>query len=344
MSASAPSKVLPLVDRHGRTATDLRLSVTDVCNLRCSYCLPATGVTWLPRPTILTADELVRLAGLGVERLGITKIRLTGGEPLTRPDLVDIVARLADAHPEVELALTTNGIGLAAVAEDLARAGLNRVNVSLDTVHAETYREITRRGGLDQVIAGIRAASAAGLGPVKVNAVLIKGVNESQFGDLLDFCLDEGTELRVIEQMPIGATRDWAAENLISADDVRAMAEARYELRPLPGRGTNPAARWEVLDAGVVRGTLGIIATVTEPFCAACDRTRLSADGQLRSCLFSQDETDLRTPLRGGASDDEIMELWAGTMATKPRAHGSDHGGFGDDFRQPDRPMNAIGG
>lgn len=336
--------VLPLVDRFGRTATDLRLSVTDVCNLRCTYCLPATGVKWLPRPTILTAEELARLARVGIERLGITKIRLTGGEPLTRPDLVEIVERIAGPHPEVEIGLTTNGVGLDALAHDLKRAGVDRANISLDTVHAETYKAITRRDGLKSVIAGIRAASEAGLGPVKVNAVLTKGVNDSQFLDLLDFCLNEGTELRVIEQMPIGATRDWAAENLISADAVRAMAEERYELRPLPGRGAAPAARWEVVDNGTVRGTLGIIASVTEPFCGVCDRTRISADGQLRSCLFSRDETDLRTPLREGATDDQIVELWAGTMWEKPRAHGSGHGGFGAGFEQPDRPMNAIGG
>lgn len=333
-----------LVDRFGRVATDLRLSVTDVCNLRCTYCLPATGVRWLPRADILTVDELARLAHVGVTQLGITKIRLTGGEPLTRPDLVDIVRAIRTAHPEVELALTSNGIGLEQKAQELADAGIDRVNISLDTIHPETYRAITRRDGLSDVLAGIRAAGEAGLGPVKVNAVLTKGVNDHEVVDLVGYCLGQGTELRFIEEMPIGASRHWAEENLISASDIRAAIEERWTLREVPGRGNAPAARWEVLDGDDVLGTVGIIASVTEPFCAACDRTRISADGQLRSCLFSTGETDLRGPLRSGATDEEIADLWAATMAAKPRAHGSDEGGFGEGYEQPARPMNAIGG
>lgn len=333
-----------LIDRFGRTARDLRLSVTDVCNLRCTYCLPATGISWLPRPTILSADELVRLARIGIEHCGITKIRLTGGEPLTRPDLAEVVRGIAVAHPETEIALTTNAVGLAARAEELAMAGLHRVNISLDTVHAETFRRMTRRDGLDSVLDGIRAAVAAGLGPVKINSVLMAGINDHQLLDLLDFCLGQDSELRIIEQMPIGATRDWARENLISATMIRAMVEQRYQLREIPGRGPAPAQRWEVLDDGRVLGSLGIVASVTEPFCGDCDRTRISADGQLRSCLFSHTETDLRGPLRSGASDAELAALWAGGMWTKPRAHGSDAGGFGEGFEQPARAMNAIGG
>ncbi|WP_420175884.1 GTP 3',8-cyclase MoaA [Luteococcus sp. OSA5] len=334
-----------LVDRFGRTATDLRLSVTDVCNLRCTYCLPATGVTWLPRATILSADELARVAHIGISQLGITKIRLTGGEPLTRPDLDQIIRAIAVAHPDVEIALTTNGIGLAERAKALASAGLHRVNVSLDTVHPETYAAMTRRDGLQRVLDGIRGAVEAGLNPVKINSVLLAGINDHELHDLLDFCLAEGSELRFIEQMPIGATRDWARENLISAADIRGIIEQRHRLRELPGRGPAPAQRWEVLSTeGATLGTVGIVASVTEPFCEACDRTRISADGQLRSCLFSQRETDLRTPLRAGASDEEIAQLWAEAMWAKPRAHGSDAGGFGLHFIQPERPMNAIGG
>lgn len=333
-----------LVDRFGRVATDLRLSVTDVCNLRCSYCLPATGVTWLPRETILTREELVRLAAIGIDRLGITKIRLTGGEPLTRPDLEEVIADISGAHPGIEIALTTNAIGLAERADELARAGLTRVNISLDTVHEETFVALTRRSGLERVLAGVRASVAAGLGPVKINSVLLKGVNDHEISGLLDYCLAEGTELRFIEQMPIGAPRDWARENLISASDIREMIGERYRLRSLPGRGAAPAERWEVLDGDRVLGTVGIVASVTEPFCGACDRTRISADGQLRSCLFSQAETDLRTPLREGATDEQLADLWAQAMYGKPRAHGSDTGGFGAHFIQPDRPMNAIGG
>ncbi|MFC6358256.1 GTP 3',8-cyclase MoaA [Luteococcus peritonei] len=338
-----------LVDRFGRVATDLRLSVTDVCNLRCSYCLPATDVHWLPRSTILAADELARLAHIGISRLGITKIRLTGGEPLTRPDLEQVVAAIAGPHPQVELALTTNGIGLAERAPALAEAGIQRVNISLDTAHAETYRTMTRREGHERVLDGIRAAAAAGLGPIKVNTVLLKGLNDHEVVDLVEMCAALGTELRFIEQMPIGATRDWAAENLITAADIRAQIEQRYRLVPRADRGASPAQRWEVMDGEQRLTTVGIIASVTEPFCGACDRTRISADGQLRSCLFSQGETDLRTPMREGADDEQLAQLWLDAMWAKPRAHGSDAGGFGPagfegGFTQPERPMNAIGG
>lgn len=340
-----------LVDRFGRRATDLRLSVTDVCNLRCTYCLPATGVHWLPRTTILSVDELARLAHLGIEHLGITKVRLTGGEPLVRPDLEDIARAISTPHPGLDLALTTNGVGLAARAGALADAGVARVNISLDTVHAEVFRDLTRRDGLDQVLAGIDAALAAGLGPVKINSVVLRGVNDDGVGDLLTFCLDRGVELRFIEQMPIGATREWARDNLVDAAEIRERLQrtpdeggAGVTLHPLPGRGAAPAERFEVRRGDQLLGTVGIIASVTEPFCHACDRTRISADGQLRSCLFSFDETDLRTLLREGADDEAILDAWCATMAAKPRAHGHDRGGFGLGYLQPARPMNAIGG
>ncbi|MFC6397335.1 GTP 3',8-cyclase MoaA [Luteococcus sanguinis] len=335
---------LPLVDRFGRVATDLRLSVTDVCNLRCTYCLPEVVDRWLPRAEVLTRDELVRLVDIGVGLLGITKVRLTGGEPLTRPDLVEIVAGIRAAQPDVELALTTNGVGLAAKAQALADAGLDRVNVSLDTVDRHTYATITRRDRLDEVLAGIDAAYAAGLTPVKVNAVPTKGLNDEQVVDLVRHCVATGAELRFIEQMPIGAPRDWARENLVTAAETRARIATAYDLRPVPSRGAAPAELWELWRDGAQVGTVGTIASVTEPFCGSCDRTRISADGQLRSCLFSRDETDLRALLRSGASDDEVARAWLGTMAAKPRAHGSDEGGFGLGFVQPERPMNAIGG
>ena len=332
--------MLPLEDGFSRRFYYLRLSVTDVCNLRCTYCLPATGITWLPRDTMLTVDELARLAHLGASRLGITKIRLTGGEPLTRGDLVDIVAAISSRVPDVELAMTTNGIVLAEKAADLAAAGLGRVNVSLDTVHADTFKALTRRDGLERVLAGIRAAADAGLGPVKVNAVPMAGVNDDELVDLLDHCLEAGVELRFIEQMPIGATRDWARDNLITATRIRDLVEQKYRLDEIPGRGAAPAQRWRVLDGARELGTVGIIASVTEPFCGACDRTRITADGQMRTCLFSRTETDLRTPLRAGASDEDIAALWAGATWHKPAGHGIDDAGF----EPPDRTMSAIGG
>ncbi|ACV06997.1 GTP 3',8-cyclase MoaA [Kytococcus sedentarius] len=335
---------LPLVDRFGRVATDLRLSVTDVCNLRCTYCLPEVVDGWLPRAEVLDREELVRLARIGTRTLGIEKIRLTGGEPLTRPDLVEIVADLHRALPEVELALTTNGLGLARKAGALREAGLSRVNVSLDTVDRHTYAQITRRGRLDEVLEGLSAAVAAGLTPVKVNCVPTRGINDDGLLDLVDHCVETGCELRFIEQMPIGAPRDWARENLVTAQEVRAQVATRYELREVPARGAAPAELFDLWRDGEQMGRIGTIASVTEPFCGSCDRTRISADGQLRSCLFSQDETDLRGLLRGGADDEQIARAWLGTMAAKPRAHGSDAGGFGEDFVQPERPMNAIGG
>lgn len=335
---------LVLEDRFGRRATDLRLSVTDVCNLRCSYCLPATGVHWLPRVTILSVDELARLAHLSADRLGITKIRLTGGEPLVRPDLEDIAAAISSGHPHLDLALTTNAVGLAGRAKSLAQAGIRRVNISLDSVHPEVFHRLTRRNELHRVIEGIDAALAAGMTPVKINAVVLRGINDDDVVDLLTFCLARGVELRFIEQMPIGATRDWARQNLVDAAEIRGRLQEAVDLTPIQGRGAAPAERFEVRRDGRLLGTIGIIASVTEPFCGACDRTRVSADGQLRSCLFSTDETDLRGLLRSGASDDEILRAWQSTMAAKPRAHGHDRGGFGDGYHQPERPMNAIGG
>ncbi|HIW30365.1 MAG TPA: GTP 3',8-cyclase MoaA [Candidatus Luteococcus avicola] len=333
-----------LVDRFGRVASDLRLSVTDVCNLRCTYCLPEQVDRWLPRAEVLTVAELVRLVDVGVRLLGIQKVRLTGGEPLTRPDLVDIVGGIRATQPGVELAMTTNGVGLAARAHELAAAGLDRVNVSLDTVDRHTYATTTRRDRLDDVLAGIDAAHSAGLGPVKINAVPVKSIGADQLLDLVDHCVATGSELRFIEQMPIGAPRDWARENLVTAAQVREVVATRYRLEPVPARGAAPAERWELWREGALVGTIGTIASVTEPFCTSCDRTRISADGQLRSCLFSRTETDLRSLLRGGADDEELAGAWADTMAAKPRAHGSDHGGFGLGFVQPERPMNAIGG
>jgi cyclic pyranopterin phosphate synthase len=290
-----------LVDSFGRVATDLRVSVTDRCNLRCVYCMPAEGLDWLPKPEMLTDDEMVRLVGIAVS-LGVTDVRLTGGEPLLRRGLPGIVKRLAELVPRPRLAMTTNGVGLDRLAAPLAEAGLDRVNVSLDTVDRDTFTALTRRDRIDDVERGLAAAAAAGLTPVKVNAVAMRGINDDSVADVLAWCLERGYELRFIEQMPLDAQHAWDRAQMISADEIRERLSQRWELTPLPAadRGSAPAERF-LVDGGPE--TVGIIASVSAPFCAACDRTRLTADGQVRNCLFSTTETDLRGPLREGATD-----------------------------------------
>ena len=329
-----------LVDTFGREHRDLRISLTDHCNLRCTYCMPAEGVPWLPRQSLLTPEELMRIVRIGLSR-GITEVRLTGGEPLLRPDVVEIVARIAalqtptGEHPEVSI--TTNGIGLAKIAEDLADAGLARANVSLDTLNPERFHQLTRRNRLHDVLEGIDAALAAGLTPIKVNAVPMRTVNLDEIADLLDWCLDTGLELRFIEQMPLDAGRIWSRKSMVTADEVHQILSERHELTAIPGRGAAPAERF-LVDGGP--GTVGIIASVTQPFCGACDRLRLTADGQLRSCLFSRTESDLRTPMREGASDEELAAIFHRCLEGKLPGHGINEPGF----LQPDRPMSAIGG
>src|SRR3954471_11745226 len=326
-----------LVDSFGRVHSDLRVSLTDKCNLRCTYCMPAEGLDWLPSPELLTDDEVVRLVSLAVRELGITAVRLTGGEPLLRRGLVDIVGRLAALEPRPKLALTTNGIGLAKVARDLAAAGLDRVNVSLDTLRPDRFRELSRRDRLDDVLAGLSAAAQAGLTPVKVNAVLMRGVNDDEAMDLLHFCLDAGYELRFIEQMPLDAQHGGTRESMVTAAEITEAIGAKHTLTPLPGRGSAPAESF-LVDGGL--GKVGIIASVTAPFCGACDRVRLTADGQVRDCLFARTESDLRTPLRAGASDIELAKRWQVAMRGKRAGHGIDD----PSFLQPTRPMSAIGG
>ncbi|WP_409482888.1 GTP 3',8-cyclase MoaA [Arsenicicoccus dermatophilus] len=333
-----------LVDGFGRVARDLRVSVTDRCNLRCTYCMPAEGLPWMARPEMLIDDELVRLVRLFVE-LGVTKVRLTGGEPLLRRTLLDVVRRIAALEPRPQIALTSNGVGLARVAADLAEAGLDRVNISLDTVDPATFRELTRRDRLADVEAGMAAAAAAGLTPLKVNAVAMRGINDDGVADVLAWCLEHGYSLRFIEQMPLDAQHGWERARMVTADEILARLTERFELAPVPAaeRGSSPAELFEVVGRTDLAGqpaTVGVIASVTRPFCGDCDRTRLTADGQVRNCLFSMTETDLRGPLRDGATDDELKALITGEMRVKRRGHG-----IGEpDFHQPDRPMSAIGG
>ncbi|MEX0427163.1 GTP 3',8-cyclase MoaA [Nocardioides sp. DS6] len=327
-----------LVDRFGRVATDLRVSLTDRCNLRCSYCMPAEGLDWLPDERVLTDDEVVRLITVAVERLGIREVRFTGGEPLVRRGLVDIVRRTRALSPDLELSITTNGLGLARTAPALAEAGLDRVNVSLDSIRPETFAEITRRDRLKDVLAGLAAAADAGLGPVKINAVLLRGVNDDQAPELLAWAIDHSYELRFIEQMPLDAQHGWSRERMVTADEIFSRLAAEFTLAPAKEpRGSAPAELFTV-DGGPA--TVGVIASVTRPFCGDCDRVRLTADGQVRDCLFARKESDLRQPLRDGAGDEELAERWIVAMAGKKAGHGIDDEGF----LQPDRPMSAIGG
>ena len=330
-----------LRDRFGRVATDLRISLTDRCNLRCTYCMPAEGLDWMPQEQVLSDAEVVRLVRVGVERLGITTVRLTGGEPLLRRDLEQLVAALAALEPRPVIALTTNGIGLARRAAALAEAGLDRVNVSLDTLQADTFADLTRRRRLDDVLAGVRAAKAAGLEPVKINSVLMRGLNDHEAVPLLEWAMAEGVQLRFIEQMPLDAQHAWQRTTMVTADEIRERLGARVTLVEDPAdalaRGSAPAELFRI--AGTPH-TVGIIAAVSKPFCGSCDRVRLTADGQIRTCLFSRTESDLRAPLRAGASDAEIADQWLLAVAGKQAGHGIDD----PSFLQPDRPMSAIGG
>ena len=328
-----------LTDSYGRIATDLRISLTDRCNLRCAYCMPPEGLDWLPKPELLTDDELVRLARIGVEQLGITQIRYTGGEPLLRRGLPDIVARTAALRPRPEISLTTNGIGLGRLAGALAEGGLDRINVSLDTLRPEVFRSLARRDRLDDVLTGLAVAAGAGLTPVKVNTVLMRGVNEDEAVELLRFCLAHGYELRFIEQMPLDAQHGWRREEMVTADEIVAALSAEFTLTPDDERvrGSAPAETF-LVDGGPAR--VGVIGSVTRPFCGDCDRVRLTADGQVRNCLFARTESNLRDPMRSGASDDDLAGIWRRAVAVKLPGHGINEPGF----LQPTRPMSAIGG
>jgi cyclic pyranopterin phosphate synthase len=321
-----------LVDTFGRVATDLRVSLTDKCNLRCTYCMPAEGLPWLPTPELLTDDELVRLISVAAS-LGVRTVRLTGGEPLIRPGLPGLVGRLAGL---VELSLTTNGLGLTRLAQPLVDAGLRRVNVSLDTLRPDRFLELTRRDRHDEVVDGLAAAAAVGLSPVKVNTVLMRGVNDDEALDLLDWCLERGYELRFIEQMPLDPQHAWDRAVMVTADEILERLSRRHTLTPAE-RGSAPAEVW-LVDGGPAR--VGVVGSVTRPFCGTCDRVRLTADGQLRNCLFAREESDLRTPLRAGATDAELAVRMQAAVRAKKAGHGIDD----PDFLQPDRPMSAIGG
>lgn len=334
---------LVLRDRFGRVARDLRVSLTDRCNLRCSYCMPAEGLEWLPTDETLSDDEVLRLCTIAVRDLGIEKIRFTGGEPLLRKSLEQIIEGCSQLKTGMgekpEIALTTNALGLDRRAQKLADAGVDRVNISLDTMNPEHFYAITHRNRLHDVLKGIDAACSVGMKPVKVNAVLLRGINDMDAVDLLDFALQRGIQLRFIEQMPIGPKDSWQRQRLVTQADILALLAQRYTLEAIVEPDSHAPARLWMVD-GNPKQQVGIIASVSQPFCHACDRTRITADGQLRSCLFSTRETDLRTPLRSGCSDREIAEIWAQGMWEKPRAHGLE----GSDFAIASRTMSRIGG
>lgn len=354
----APAAVpTQLVDRFGRTVRDLRISVTDRCNLRCTYCMPEQGLQWLPSPQLLSVVEVARLARLAVERLGVERIRLTGGEPLLRRDLEEIVAAVSTLRTrrtgtKPDIGLTTNGLGLDKRAAGLRAAGLDRVNISVDALDPHQYAAMTRRDRLEDVLRGVAGAQAAGLDPIKINAVAVPEGFAGRAPQLLAYCLRRGLLLRFIERMPLGPRGSWRAEDVVDAGQVLAvLSRAGFVLTPVGRPDRRPAALWEVAAGRTPdgleypAGRVGVIASVTAPFCADCDRTRITADGRLLTCLFSDTEVDLRGPMRAGVDDDELMRIWADSTWAKPRAHGADAprtapGGF----MVPARTMSAIGG
>ncbi|MBE3074670.1 MAG: GTP 3',8-cyclase MoaA [Actinobacteria bacterium] len=333
---SAPPRGMP--DGFGRVATDLRVSVTDRCNLRCSYCLPAEGLPWMSKPEMLTDQEMLRIIAVFIG-LGVRQVRLTGGEPLLHRSLVDVVAGIAALRPRPLIAMTTNGVGLDRLAAPLAGAGLDRVNVSLDTIDQQEFFKLTRRDRLADVEVGLKAAASVGLTPVKVNAVAMRGINDRSAADVLQWCLDRGYQLRFIEQMPLDAQHEWQRDQMVTGREIHEQLSTRFALTPLldETRGSAPAELF-LVNGGP--STVGIIASVSAPFCAVCDRVRLTSDGQVRNCLFAKGEVDLRGPLREGAGDAELAGLIQGEMWRKARGHGIDE----PDFVQPERPMSSIGG
>ncbi len=332
---------MTLVDTYGRVHRDIRVSLTDRCNLRCTYCMPHDFAAWMPSDELLTTEELMKVLEIGVE-LGIDEVRLTGGEPLLRPDIVDIVARINSLPKPPKLSLTTNGIRLAELAQPLKDAGLERVNVSLDTLDAERFKKMTYRDRFDDVMKGLKAARDAELAPVKINTVLMPGVNDDEAVALVKWALEEGFKLRFIEQMPLDAGGVWDRLTMKTADDIFAALNPVYSLTPVEARGSAPAEEF-LINGGPE--TVGIIASVTRPFCGACDRLRLTADGQLRSCLFATKEMDLRDILRStelteDQKREEIASRFSKTVFSKLPGHGIND----PSFIQPARPMSAIGG
>ena len=329
-----------LIDTYGRGHRDMRVSLTDRCNLRCTYCMPHDFAAWLPSKDLLSTDELIEIIEVAVSQ-GIDEIRLTGGEPMLRPDIVEIVSRISSIKNAPKLSMTTNGLVLAKLAKPLVDAGLRRINISLDTLDREVFKKMTHRDRIDDVFAGIAAAKEAGLLPVKINTVLLRGVNDGEAVSLLKWALAEDLNLRFIEQMPLDAGGIWNREQLITADEIFAQLSEHYELTPVEYRGSAPAEEF-LINGGPA--TVGIIGSVSRPFCGACDRIRITSDGQLRSCLFSMTETDLRSILRSDMSQSEKTEALVSKFHSTVKAKLPGHGINDPSFIQPTRPMSAIGG
>lgn len=330
-----------LVDGFNRIHRDLRVSLTDRCSLRCNYCMPQDFDKWLPTEELLTSDELMTVIEVATEH-GIDQVRLTGGEPLLRPDIVDIISRIKSLPKAPELSITTNALRLAKLAAPLFEAGLSRVNVSLDTLDRERFKTMTHRDRFDDVIAGLNAARQAGLRPIKINSVLMQGINEDEAPALLKWAISEGFSLRFIEQMPLDAGGIWNRSTMVTAQAIFESLAPHFTLSPVPARGSAPAEEF-FIDGGPA--TVGIIASVSQPFCGSCDRIRLTSDGQLRSCLFSRDEMDLRKILRDAElTQDEVRQVISSRLQKTVEGKLAGHGINNPDFVQPTRPMSAIGG
>lgn len=332
---------MTLMDTFGRIHRDLRVSLTDRCSLRCKYCMPSDFKAWMPSEELLNADEMLRVIESGVS-LGIEEVRLTGGEPLLRPDIVEIVERIKKLTPSPEISLTTNGVGLNKYAGALAGAGLARINISLDTLDWARFRQLTLRDRFEDVLEGIAAAKVAGLNPIKINTVLMRGVNDDEAVTLVRWAVRENLKLRFIEQMPLDAGNSWSRSEMITSDQILRDLGKSFRLTPIKARGSAPAEEF-LIDDGP--HTVGIIASVTQPFCGSCDRLRLTSDGQLRSCLFATEETNLRKILRDlsiSESDrsERLLAAFSNTVQSKLVGHSINQ----IDFKKPERPMSAIGG
>lgn len=332
---------MDLIDKHGRTVRDLRISVTDRCNFRCTYCMPEEGLKWLDKAEVLSFEEIVRVSRVLVERFGINSLRLTGGEPTVRAHLPRLIEQLATLRLEdgskPNIALTTNGATLRNIAGELRAAGLDRINVSLDSLRADRFLAMTRRDELDNVLAGIAEAGEAGFDIVKVNTVVERGANEDEILDMARYGRDNGVQVRFIEFMPLDASNIWERNKVVTQDEIVSVISSEFPLEIVPARGAAPADRWRYLDG---KGTVGVIPSVSKPFCADCDRVRLTSDGQFRTCLFATDEFDLRTLLRNGGTDDEIADLIVHAVGTKWAGHQINQ----VNFIRPNRSMSQIGG